>query len=209
MPFKSKRHAPVACTVPPIGVHGKDRTALNNGRPNVQVGGNVNEDITELHAKGIDVDNENKPLDEGAVHPPPLEYPNPHNIAVPMHCPHCERNSPNARGRWMHHCWDKIAGYTEFELFRMALPEEFVERVMLPMMNATLRVPLSIGEFYKWLGCKFFMACFQVVEGADLDVQGRPILAHSHHVTELLHGNNSGDAVYRSADANDGNAGVS
>ncbi len=32
---------------------------------------------------------------------------------------------------------------------------------MLPTTNATLRNPCTLGEFYKWLGCNFFMACFE------------------------------------------------
>ncbi len=43
----------------------------------------------------------------------------------------------------------------------MAFPEEYVETVLLPATNENLREDLKLGEFYKWLGCNFFMACFQ------------------------------------------------
>ncbi|KAL3817623.1 hypothetical protein ACHAXA_006512 [Cyclostephanos tholiformis] len=49
----------------------------------------------------------------------------------------------------------------EFELFWMTFPEDFVKDVTIPTMNNKLRSPLMLGEFYKWLGCNFFMACFQ------------------------------------------------
>jgi hypothetical protein len=28
------------------------------------------------------------------------------------------------KGKWAHHCWDKIALYTELTLFRLAFPED-------------------------------------------------------------------------------------
>ncbi len=105
------------------------------------------------------MDDDNEPLDEGAE--PAREYTNPHNFVVPTHCPRRERNAADARGSWEGHRWDQIAEYTELELFRLCFPEEYVERVMLPTTNAMLRIPCTLGEFYKWLGCNFFMACFQ------------------------------------------------
>ncbi len=85
--------------------------------------------------------------------------------------------------------WDEIASYNELELFRMAFPEEYVDWVMLPLMNVLLRNPLSLGEFYKWLGSNFFIFMFSgdhgpasmVVEGANFDVRRRPLPAKPHH----------------------------
>ena len=105
------------------------------------------------------MDNDNEPLDEGAE--PAREYNNPHNFVVPTHCPRRKRNAAGAHGSWEGHRWDQIAEYTELELFRLCFPEEYVERVMLPTTNALLRKPCTLSEFYKWLGCNFFMACFQ------------------------------------------------
>jgi hypothetical protein len=67
----------------------------------------------------------------------------------------------DGRGKWAHHRWDEIASMTEFELFRMTFPVNFVEDVIIPTTNDKLGSPLKLGEFYKWLGCNFFMACFQ------------------------------------------------
>ncbi len=50
---------------------------------------------------------------------------------------------------------------SEFELFRMTMPEQYIRDVVLPATNVFLTETLMISEFYKWLGCHFFMACFQ------------------------------------------------
>ena len=119
----------------------------------------MEEEIAELRAEGIEVDDNNEPLDEGVA--PPADEMNRHHFTVPTHCPRRERNVSDARGSWEGHRWDQISEFSELELFRLCFPEEYVERVMLPTTNASLRKPFTLGEFYKWLGCNFFMACFQ------------------------------------------------
>ena len=49
----------------------------------------------------------------------------------------------------------------------MAFPEEYVETVLLPATNEKVRKNLKLGEFYKWLGCNFFMACFQGIADSE------------------------------------------
>ena len=46
----------------------------------------------------------------------------------------------------------------------MAFLEEYVEMMILPTMNDHLKNKLMLGEFYKWLGCNFFMACFRGIK---------------------------------------------
>ncbi|KAL3811352.1 hypothetical protein ACHAXA_000768 [Cyclostephanos tholiformis] len=157
-PFKSER-TPLRCDIPHPLPHGKDRTALFNVVRNV--GNGLADEVLELRAQGLEVDNDNEPLNEGAGAPPPLEYSGPHNFTVPMHCPRHERNMIDESGKWAYHHWDEIVSMTEFELFRMAFPEDFVKDVIIPRTNDNLGLPLMLGEFYKWLGCNFFMACFQ------------------------------------------------
>ena len=53
----------------------------------------------------------------------------------------------------MHNCWDEIAGYTEFELFRMAFLEDFVERDIESSIEH--QGVLQMAQVH------FFMACFQ------------------------------------------------
>ena len=158
MPFESER-APLRRDIPRPLPHGEDRTVLFNVVRNV--GNGLADEVLELRAQGLEVDDDNEPLDEGAGAPPRLEYNGPHNFTVPTHCPRRERNMIDERGKWVYHRWDEIASMTEFELFRMAFPEDFVKDVIIPRTNDNLGSPLMLGEFYKWLGCNFFMACFQ------------------------------------------------
>ncbi len=59
----------------------------------------------------------------------------------------------------------------EIKLFQMAFREEWIETVLIPTMNGHLRNKMTLGEFYKWLGCNFFMACFQGI--TDRESGGR------------------------------------
>ncbi|KAL3809499.1 hypothetical protein ACHAXA_009735 [Cyclostephanos tholiformis] len=157
-PFESER-APLRRDIPRPRLHGEDRTALVNVVCNV--GNGVADEVLELRAQGLEVNDDNEPLDEGTGAPPPLEYNGPHNFTVPTHCPRRERNMIDERGKWVSHRWDEIASMSEFELFRMAFLEDFVKDVIIPRTNDNLGSPLMLGEFYKWLRCNFFMACFQ------------------------------------------------
>jgi hypothetical protein len=49
----------------------------------------------------------------------------------------------------------------------MAFPEDFIQEVILPTTNIHLSPHLTMQEFYKWLGCHFFMACFQGIDDQD------------------------------------------
>ncbi len=158
-PFESER-APLPRNIPRPLPHGEDRTLLFNVVRNV--GNGLVDEVLELRAQGLAVDDDNEPLDKGAAPPPPIiEYNGPHNFTVPMHCPCRERNMIDLRGKWAHHRWDEIASMMEFKLFRMTFSEDFIKDVIIPTMNDKLGSPLMLGEFYKWLGCNFFMACFQ------------------------------------------------
>ena len=163
MPFESKRQEPIV--PPPVAPRrnpdATDHAALHDIVPNVRAGSTgIDEHIAELRAEGIDVDDDNEALDEGG-NPPPLDEPVQHTFVTPTHCPRRSLNITDDRGRWAYHRWDQIADYSELELFQMAFPEEYVETVLLPATNENLRENLKLGEFYKWLGCNFFMACFQ------------------------------------------------
>ncbi len=49
----------------------------------------------------------------------------------------------------------------------MAFPEDFVCDIIIPTTNIHLHPRLTMQEFYKWLGCHFFMACFQGINDQD------------------------------------------
>jgi hypothetical protein len=51
----------------------------------------------------------------------------------------------------------------ELDLFRMCFFEKFAIDVIIPEMNKFLGTPMTLQEFYVWLGCIFYMACFEGV----------------------------------------------
>jgi hypothetical protein len=155
VPFESEDARPVA-RAPRPDLEGVDRAALNNIVSNVRVGPGLDETIAKLRAEGVEADDDNEPLEEGAADPPaPPDVQ--HTFSVPTHCPRRTLNLTDDRGKWAHHRWDEIAEYTEMKLFRMAFPEEWIETVLIPTTNGHLTNRMTLGEFYKWLGCNFFM----------------------------------------------------
>ena len=71
-------------------------------------------------------------------------------------------------GKFKRYRWDKIADYDEFTLFMMCFPNEYIYDVVIPTTNKTLANELTWGEFYVWLGCIFFMACYEGIPDRDL-----------------------------------------
>ncbi len=150
--FESER--PPVVVAPPRRCRSEnDRAGLNDVVPNVRGGPGLDEHIAELWAEGVEVEDDNEPLDEGGGPPPPDEVR--HRFEVPTHCPCREWDITNEKGKWAHHRWDEITTYTEMELFRMAFPEEFVETVIIPATNEHLGNKLTLGEFYKWWDATF------------------------------------------------------
>ena len=70
-------------------------------------------------------------------------------------------NNANTKGKFNSHRWEDIAEMNELYLFRMCFPEQFVLDVIIPQTNKNLGTPIDLHEFYVWLGCIFYMACFQ------------------------------------------------
>ena len=85
----------------------------------------------------------------------------------------------NSEGKWELFSWKKILEMSEIELFQMAFPEKFIVDVVIPATNKTLEKPMTIQEFYVWLGCQFFMACFEGVADREDWWSGKPILKRS------------------------------
>jgi hypothetical protein len=175
VPFESER-APVV-RVPHPDVEGVDRAALHNIVPNVQEGSRLNKTIAKIQAEGVEVDNNNESLDEGTTVPPaPPDVQ--HTFSVPTHCPHRTLNLTDDRGKWAHHRWDEIAEYTEIKLFLITFPEEWIETILIPTLNGHLTNKMMLGEFYKWLRCNFFMACFQGITDRESWWLTRPVLMY-------------------------------
>ena len=52
---------------------------------------------------------------------------------------------------------------SEVAIFRLTIPESFIKGVVIPATNEHLEENLTLHEFYVWLGCQFFMACYEGV----------------------------------------------
>ena len=71
-------------------------------------------------------------------------------------------NYHNTKGVWRLHIWPKISEMTELYLFRMSFPEQWVRDFLIPATNeGLLGDAITLQEFYVFLGCHFFMACFE------------------------------------------------
>ena len=116
------------------------------------------EDIAALRARGITVDNED--ADEENVGPPPAQEV-PGIWGTPAICP--RRANPaivDYRGGWKSHAWSVIRQKTFFDTFRMCFPEKYIVDHLIPETNKHLLTKMTLQEFYVFLGCQFFMACF-------------------------------------------------
>ena len=58
-------------------------------------------------------------------------------------------------------CWSSIAEMSEFDLFRMCIPDHYIWEVVVPVTNRYIDGPnMTLKDFYVWLGCHFFKADF-------------------------------------------------
>jgi len=165
VPFESERRQRAPRPNPAAMPDGYDRVGLRDVIPNVFGGP---EEFEQLRAEGIEVDDDNEPLPEDAVPAPPDPEGTQYTYEQPTFCPRRVNRIPNDEGRWRDARWDQVAGMSEFDLFRMCMPEQFIRDVVLPATNEILQPHLSISEFYVWIGCNFFMSCFQGISNQEL-----------------------------------------
>ena len=64
-------------------------------------------------------------------------------------------------GMWRYHSWNVVSQMTKLELFWLAFPEQYIKDHVIPATNAKITHKITLSEFYIWLGCNFFMACFE------------------------------------------------
>ena len=136
--------------------------------------GATREEIEELRRNGIEVDDDNEPAPENST---PQEAPPVAGVwEKPVYCN--RRANPDisdTAGRFKNHRWDEIADYNEFDLFRICFPEDYVRDVVIPATNKNLIQNINLQEFYVWLGCIFFMACYEGVPDRELWWSTKPI----------------------------------
>jgi len=148
--------AAAASEVDPLRVAGRDVV------PNAGEGGF---DVGDLRCQGIDVDDDNEPVPENAE--PTVMNPGNGRFEKPTMCPRRMANINNTKGKFNSHCWEVIIEMNEFDQFRMCFPEKNVINVIIPKTNQNLGTPINLQEFYVWLGCIFYMACFQSIGDCD------------------------------------------
>ena len=140
-----------------------DRTSVHDVAPNVR--GVLAEEIAELRQQGIEVDDDNEPAPENAQPAPRSTVPVVGLWVTPTTCPRrADTNCRQSRGMWKTATWAQIREKDELQLFRMCFPEQWVEEVLIPSTNKILKEEdIDLQEFYIFLGCHFFMACFEGV----------------------------------------------
>ena len=159
-PFDDESHEPTPAA--PAAASNIDplRGTFDNVANNIGRGASA-DDIADLRAAGIEVDNEDiAPENEGE--PPSL----PDNVGEwlrPSICPRkANRDIQNLNGCWIENGWREISEMNELDLFRMTFPEQYILNTVIKETNKTLQGGmLDLQEFYVWLGCHFYMACFQ------------------------------------------------
>ena len=130
----------------------------NEDDGNIFLIGNL--EIGELTADGIQVDDEG-PAPENAVEQAPAVG-EVGKWEAPLICVRRNNNAiKDTVGRWADKSWTQVGMMTELAIFRMTFPEQYIKSVVIPATNAHLPGErLTLNEFYVWLGCRFFMACF-------------------------------------------------
>ncbi len=164
MLFESERRQHASRPNPAATPDVDDHVGLRDVIPNVFGGP---KELEQLRAEGIKVDDDNKPLPEEAMPDPPDPEGMQYNYEQRTFCPRWVNCISNNEGRWRDACWDQIASKSKF-LFWMCMPEQFIRDVVLPAVNEILTPHISISEFYVWIGCNFFMACFQGISNREL-----------------------------------------
>ena len=134
------------------------------------------QEVAELRQEGITVDDDNEPAQENAQRPDPSESAV-GQWCIPTVCPRkADVNCQDTRGTWINHSWLKIKEMDELALFRMCFPERWAVETVIPVTNRELEgKPLTLSEFYCWLGCHFFMACFEGISDRRMWWSQRPV----------------------------------
>ena len=158
-PFEDEVPAPPVVVAPGLAQLDGGNVVIEENFVQENVGNHVLE-IGELTADGIVVDNEG-PAPENAV-------PQPQGQGIVGEWEKqlvCIRRSNTAiadtLGKWKGKTWPQVGEMTEFAIFRMTFPEDYLKNVVIPATNAHIEGDaLTLSELYVWLGCRFFMACF-------------------------------------------------
>ena len=139
----------------------------------MEPGRNITSDeISELRAQGITVDDDNEPDELNAADPGSL----PIGIWGKLAACHCaSQGHVKLGGRWAGMSWTTIAEMDELQLFMLCFPIDYIKNTILPETNKYLLEEVSLQEFFVFLGCLFFMACHPGVRDRELWWSKEPI----------------------------------
>ena len=157
-------------TPPPTAEPVVDRAATENAQPSVNTNfhnrDSLAADIARLRSEGVEVDDEDVAPENITTTPQTCAG----KWEKPRTCPRrSDVNVSNQSGNWKAKAWSHIARMDEFSCFRMCMPEQFIRDTIIPATNKKiLGDPLTLSEFYKWLGIRFYMACFVGVTPINL-----------------------------------------
>ena len=119
------------------------------------------DEIAEVCAAGLVVENDNEPLPEDAAPPPANELPRLiGEWILPAICPRAEDGFSMNKGKFKDKTWDSIAAMNELQLWSMCFPIKYLAEVVVPETNKHLKqsqVELTMSDFLKFLGFNFFM----------------------------------------------------
>jgi hypothetical protein len=133
------------------------------------------EEINELQRQEIEVDDDNEPASKNVPAPQEALPPDRGTWEKPIYCFRCAGNFKDLAWKFSTHRWDMVADYNEFQLFRMCFPKEWLVNVVIPMTNKELSNKMSLQEFYVFLGCIFFMVCYDGITDRDLWWSLKPV----------------------------------
>ena len=134
-------------------------------------------EVAELRQQGIEVDDDNEPAPENAQ-PEAAPTSQVGDWVTPNVCPRrADANVSNVKGSWKNNSWNKIHDMEELALFRMCFPEQWVKEVLIPTTNKQITSgnELTLSEFYRYLGCHFYMACFEGVSDRRMWWSSKPV----------------------------------
>ncbi len=57
------------------------------------------------------------------------------------------------KGKWIHTPWHVVAKKDELELFLMCFPVKYVKNFVILQSNKHLQVPVTMQEFFVFIGC--------------------------------------------------------
>ena len=142
------------------------RGSNENESNNIGQGANQ-EDIAEIRRQGVEVENEDCLTENLPSVKNENQIPGVHGEWVtPSTCPRRGiRTSAMKRGDGKNHSWSSIAEMSEFNMFRMCFPDNYIWEIVVPMTNRYIDGPnMTLHDLYVWLGCHFFMAGFEGTE---------------------------------------------